>query len=48
MAGKRIDLMGIKELILLKKQGVSNRQAADILGVSRNTVNSYTQIFRVS
>jgi len=45
MAGKRIDLMGIKELILLKKQGVSNRQAADILGVSRNTVNSYTQIF---
>lgn len=37
--------MEIKELILLKKQGVSNRQAAGILGVSRNTVNSYTKIF---
>lgn len=37
--------MEIKELIALKKQGVSNRKAAGILGVSRNTVNSYTKIF---
>jgi len=45
MAGKRINLMEIKELILLKKKKVSNRKAAAILGVSRNTVNSYTKIF---
>jgi transposase len=45
MAGKRINLMEIKELILLKKKKVSNRKVASLLGVSRNTVNSYTRTF---
>ena len=43
MAGKRIDIMDLKQLITLKKQGVSNRKAAQILHLSRNTVNEYTQ-----
>ena len=44
MAGKRIDMMDLKQLITLKKQGVSNRKAAQMLHLSRNTVNEYMQI----
>lgn len=44
MAGKRIDIMDLKQLITLKKQGVSNRKAAQILHLSRNTVNDYMQL----
>ena len=44
MAGKRIDIMDLKQLITLKKQGVSNRKAAQILQLSRNTVNDYTRL----
>lgn len=45
MAGQRINLMDIKELILLKRQKLSNRKIASLLGVSRNTINNYTRIF---
>lgn len=45
MAGQRIDIMELRELILLKQQGLSNRKAAKHLGASRNTVNSYVKIF---
>ena len=45
MAGKRIDIMDLKQLITLKKQGVSNRKAAQLLQLSRNTVNGYVHLF---
>lgn len=45
MAGKRIDTMDIKQLISLKKQGLSNRKVAQLLHISRNTVNGYTNTF---
>jgi transposase len=45
MAGQRIDIMELRELPLLKQQGLSNRKAAKHLSVSRNTVNSYVKIF---
>jgi len=44
MAGKRIDIMDLKQLITLKRQGVSNRKAAQILHLSRNTVNDYMHL----
>lgn len=44
MAGKRIEIMDLKQLMTLKKQGLSNRKTADLLQISRNTVNTYTQI----
>ena len=44
MAGKRIELMDLRQLISLKKQGLSNRKTASLLQISRNTVNSYTQV----
>lgn len=34
MGGQRINLMGIKEPILLKKKNVSNRNAASLLGIN--------------
>jgi len=45
MAGQRIDIMDLRQLIQLKRKGMSNRQVAQSLGVSRNTVNSYVQVF---
>lgn len=48
MAGKRIETMDLKQLISLKKQGLSNRKVAQLLQISRNTVNGYTTIFERS
>lgn len=45
MAGKRIDTMDLRQVILLKKQGISNRKVAQLLQISRNTVNGYTSLF---
>ena len=45
MAGQRIDIMELKQLIRLKRDGNSNRKTADLLHVSRNTVNEYVRIF---
>jgi transposase len=45
MAGKRIETMDLRQLISLKKQGISNRKVAQLLQISRNTVNGYTGIF---
>jgi transposase len=45
MAGQRIDIMDLQQLIQLKRKGLSNRKVADALGVSRNTVNSYVRAF---
>lgn len=45
MAGQRLDIMELLQLIQLKKKGMSNRQVASALGISRNTVNSYVKAF---
>jgi len=45
MAGKKKDLMDLRQLIQFKNQGLSNRKVAELLMISRNTVNHYTQIF---
>lgn len=37
--------MELRQLIQLKRKGLSNRKAAQALGVSRNTVNSYVRAF---
>lgn len=44
MAGKRIETMDLRQLISLKKQGLSNRKIAGLLQISRNTVNGYTTV----
>ena len=41
MAAKQIDIMKIKQLLLLKSKGVSNRKIARETSVDRNTVNEY-------
>lgn len=45
MAGQRIDIMELRQLIQLKNKGMSNRKVARELGISRNTVNAYVQTF---
>ena len=45
MAGQRIDIMDLRQLIQLKGKGLSNRKVAQALGLSRNTVNSYVRVF---
>jgi transposase len=45
MAGQRIDIMDVRQLIQLKIKGWSNRKIAEFMEVSRNTVNTYIQIF---
>jgi transposase len=42
MAGNRIEIMDLKNLIRLKNNGLSNRKIALELSISRNTVNNYT------
>ena len=41
MAGKTKEMSKIKQLLLLKKDGVSNRKAADLLGMNKETANNY-------
>jgi len=45
MARKRKDIMEIKQVVLLKQKGYSNRKTASYLGISRNTVNEYVKFF---
>ena len=45
MANKRIEIMDIRQLLILKQKGTSNRQVAQLLSTSRNTVNSYVRVF---
>src|SRR5882762_11361860 len=44
MAGKRIDIMDLRQLIILKRDGASNRKIGELLHVSRNTVNTYCRL----
>lgn len=43
MAGKTKQMSQIKQLLLLKKEGVSNRKAAAIVGINKETVNNYVR-----
>ena len=41
MAGKTKDMSQIKQILLLKKQNLSNRKIAGIVGMNKETVNNY-------
>jgi hypothetical protein len=41
MAGKSKNMSQIKQLLLLKKNGISNRKAAPIIGINKETLNNY-------
>lgn len=43
MAGKTKQMSQIKQLLLLKKEGVSNRKAAAMVGINKETVNNYVR-----
>jgi len=43
-----LDLMDIKQIIILHLDGYSNRKIGSTLGISRNTVNQYMHLFRGS
>jgi len=45
MARNRKDIMDIKQVLLLKHKGYSNRKTASYLGISRNTANEYVKFF---
>ncbi len=47
MANK-LDPMDLKQIITLHLDGVSNRKIGSLLGISRNTVNNYMQLFKAS
>ncbi|MFA5651596.1 MAG: IS21 family transposase [Proteiniphilum sp.] len=47
MANK-LDPMDIKQILILLKDGFSNRKIGATLGISRNTVNSYVRQFKAS
>jgi len=48
MAAKKVDIMDLKQLLLLKERGESNRSCERLLGIHRNTINHYVRLFRVS
>ena len=43
-----LDPMDLKQIITLHLDGTSNRRIGSILGISRNTVNTYMQLFAAS
>ena len=45
MANK-LDPMDLKQIISLHLDGLSNRKIANLLGIGRNTVNTYMQLFK--
>jgi len=48
MAVKQVEIMKLKQLLLLKEKGESNRSCEKILGIHRNTINHYVRLFRIS
>lgn len=44
----QLDPMDLKQIINLHLEGLSNRKIGSILGISRNTVNNYIQLFKAS
>ncbi len=47
MANK-LDPMDLKQIITLHLDELSNRKMSSLLGISRNTINSYMQLFEAS
>ncbi len=47
MANK-LDPMDLKQIITLRLDGLSNRKIGTILGISRNTINTYMHLFEAS
>ena len=45
---RKLDHMDLKQIISLHLDGLSNRNIAKTLGLSRNTVNDYMNLFRAS
>lgn len=43
MAAIQIDIMKVKQLLLLKSKDYSNRKIAKMIGIDRNTVNEYVK-----
>lgn len=43
MAGKTKEMSQNKQLLLLKKEGASNRKAANIVGINKETANNYVR-----
>ncbi|RAJ18683.1 Homeodomain-like domain-containing protein, partial [Gelidibacter algens] len=41
-----LDPMDLKQIISLHLDGFSNRKIGATLGISRNTVNNYMQLFK--
>jgi len=48
MAAKKVDIMDIRQLLLLKSKGESNRKCGELLGIHRNTINHYVRLFEAS
>lgn len=48
MAAKKVDIMEIRQLLLLKEKGESNRSCEKFLGIHRNTINHYVRLFKAS
>ncbi len=48
MAAKKVDFMELKQLLLLKEKGESNRSCEKLLSIHRNTINHYVRMFRAS
>lgn len=48
MAASQIDIMKIKQLVLLKGKGISNRKVGEEIGIDRNTVNEYVKRLKSS
>lgn len=43
MGAQRIEIMDIKQLLRYKIKGLSNRKIAELIGIHRNSVNTYVQ-----
>ena len=48
MAAKRVGIMDIRQLLQLKIKGQSNRRVEEIIGIHRNSVNTYVRLFKAS
>ena len=48
MAAKKVDIMELRQLLLLKEKGESNRSCERFLSIHRNTINHYVRLFRAS
>lgn len=43
-----LDLMDLKQILILHIDGISNRKISETIGIHRNTINSYVKLFNSS